>query len=409
MSHLQITNVGPVISADVNFKKCTLLIGEQGTGKSTIAKLFSLFTWLEKGLLRHTITAAEVVKNNRFRNKYAAYHNLQSYIADDSHIRYAGEYYTFDYSSARLTITPNAQRCPLYTAKVMYIPAERNLLSVVESSKIQSGLSAPMQTLMEELNKAKAHYAKGVGLPLAGINFTYDRLNKASWIVGKRADGKAYRTALNEAASGYQSLLPLSLVSHYLAEVVVKNNAETIDYDSLNRLRQEVDNIMADTAISDSVKTAMLRTLSARYSYSELVNVVEEMEQNLYPESQRLVLFDLLKICNELERNKLVLTTHSPYLVNYMTLAVKAAQLDERIPQSSVSLKQALHDLVPRECMTRAADLAIYELRDGYATLLPNVEGLPSDANSLNQQLMDTNNLFDHLLDIEEQISAAQP
>lgn len=33
---------------------------------------------------------------------------------------------------------------------------------------------------------------------------------------------------------------------------------------------------------------------------------------------------------NRLERNKLVLTTHSPYLVNYVTLVVKAAMIDSR-------------------------------------------------------------------------------
>ena len=31
--------------------KYTVLIGGQGTGKSTVAKLFSLFTWLEKALV----------------------------------------------------------------------------------------------------------------------------------------------------------------------------------------------------------------------------------------------------------------------------------------------------------------------------------------------------------------------
>lgn len=78
-------------------------------------------------------------------------------------------------------------------AKVMYVPAERNLLSVVEGSKLQSGLSESMQTLMEELNNAKVYYAKGVDLPIGGMNFTYDRLNKVSWINGKNANGRSLK------------------------------------------------------------------------------------------------------------------------------------------------------------------------------------------------------------------------
>lgn len=54
-----------------------------------------------------------------------------------------------------------------------------------------------------------------------------------------------------------------------------------------------------------------------------------------------------------------------------------------------------------------ASDLAIYELRDGEARLLENYDGIPSDSNYLNQQMAETNYLFDQLLDIEEQIQEA--
>jgi hypothetical protein len=32
------------------------LLGEQGTGKSTVAKIFSVFTWLEKSFVREYYT-----------------------------------------------------------------------------------------------------------------------------------------------------------------------------------------------------------------------------------------------------------------------------------------------------------------------------------------------------------------
>lgn len=68
----------------------------------------------------------------------------------------------------------------------------------------------------------------------------------------------------------------------------------------------------------------MLRNISSRFKYSRFVNIVEEMEQNLYPESQMNVLFDLLNDANKMDLNRLVLTTHSPYVINYLTLAAKA-------------------------------------------------------------------------------------
>ena len=348
-----------------------------------------------------------MIKYNRFKNKYAAYHNLKSYFSEQSYILYTGEQYVFEYENEHLDIRRNDSNGELNSAKVMYVPAERNLLSVVESGKLQSGLSESMQTLMEELNNAKVYYAKGVDLPIGGMNFTYDRLNKVSWINGKNANGREFKIALKEASSGYQSLMPMTLVCHYLSDLVLNSGAETMDYKEQQRLQQEVDKIMEDNKISDTVKNAMLRNISARYRYTENVNVVEEMEQNLYPESQKRVLFDLLSINNRLERNKLVLTTHSPYLVNYVTLVVKAAMIEPQIPADAVELKGSLYGIVPAESITNASDLAIYELRDGEARLLENYDGIPSDSNYLNQQMAETNYLFDQLLDIEEQIQEA--
>lgn len=48
--HLIVKSFGPVSDLDIYFKKVTLFIGDQGTGKSCIVKLFSMFKWVEKVL-----------------------------------------------------------------------------------------------------------------------------------------------------------------------------------------------------------------------------------------------------------------------------------------------------------------------------------------------------------------------
>ena len=45
---LIVKSFGPVKDLDIIFKKVTLFIGDQGTGKSCVAKLFSMFKWMEK-------------------------------------------------------------------------------------------------------------------------------------------------------------------------------------------------------------------------------------------------------------------------------------------------------------------------------------------------------------------------
>ena len=48
MNRLIIRNVGPVKSVDLRLNKVNMFIGPQGSGKSTIAKILSFCSWLEK-------------------------------------------------------------------------------------------------------------------------------------------------------------------------------------------------------------------------------------------------------------------------------------------------------------------------------------------------------------------------
>jgi hypothetical protein len=129
---------------------------------------------------------------------------------------------------------------------------------------------------------------------------------------------------------------------------------------------------------------------------------VEEPEQNLFPSSQRNLLNELLRYVNANDGNRLIMTTHSPYLINYMTLAVKANMVKAAISKEDSKIK--LYNIVPLESTVNAYDLVIYELdeRDGTIKKLPDYIGLPSDENYLNNSLEDSNELFAQLQEIEK-------
>ena len=58
MSKIRIKNFGPIkdgyLENDgwLDIKKVSVFIGNQGSGKSTVAKLISSFMWLEKSIIR---------------------------------------------------------------------------------------------------------------------------------------------------------------------------------------------------------------------------------------------------------------------------------------------------------------------------------------------------------------------
>lgn len=97
----------------------------------------------------------------------------------------------------------------------MYIPAERNFLSYVQTPQELKLSSEALRSFLVEFDKAK-HQIKGrMNLPLERAQLEYDRLNDMLNI-----KGKDYKLKLREASSGFQSLVPLHLLSNYLSKRV---------------------------------------------------------------------------------------------------------------------------------------------------------------------------------------------
>ena len=65
-------------------------IGNQGSGKSTVAKLISVFMWLEKALIRGDIKAP--VSHVDFIELFS-FHRVQDYLEPNSEIEYIGNNY----------------------------------------------------------------------------------------------------------------------------------------------------------------------------------------------------------------------------------------------------------------------------------------------------------------------------
>jgi len=212
---------------------------------------------------------------------------------------------------------------------------------------------------------------------------------------------------LTESSSGFQSLVPLYLVSEYLSKGV-KEKSGNIDggmsSEEIERFKELAFEIYLNDNLTEEQRRAAISAISYKFNKTAFINIVEEPEQNLYPISQQQILNSLLKFNNMSMNNKLIMTTHSPYLINYLTLAVKADNLKEKV--NSESLKTKLNDVVPLDSTVNSNDLVIYELEEieGSISKLKNFEGIPSDKNFLNLLLGKGNQQFDSLLEIEEEL-----
>jgi predicted ATPase len=406
MNRVKITNFGPIRSGFrenggfIDINKFTVFIGNQGTGKSSIAKLISTLKWLEKSLHRREITEKYATSYNRFVNNYCSYQNLKSYFSPETEIEYQGNSYHISYKEGRLTLDPQ-ENAGYVVPKIMYVPAERNFLSVASQPRNVKGLSQSLFTFLEELERSQQELSERLKLPVGDVEFEFDKLNKISNIVG--AD---YKIKLSEASSGFQSFVPLFLVSRNLALSIDKegdHSKKEISVEEQRKLQSEIENIFANDNLSEEVKQAALQVLSSKYRNHCFVNIVEEIELNLFPESQRQVLYKLVELANYTKENQLILTTHSPYIIDYLTLEIKGASVWQRVSSSSnLDTLKKLEAIVPSKACIPADKIIIYQLtNEGSIEKLPDYNGLPSDENYLNSSLSTTNQWFSDLIDLE--------
>ena len=430
MAKLKIKNFGPIKNGYsqndgyLEISPITVICGNQATGKSTIAKLYSSFVWLEK-----KIDSGELPKitTKSFFVSLLAYHKIDSYLKKDSEIECIGDSCVFTYIDSKIKITWN-KNASYIRPKVVYIPAERNFCTSLSQASSIKGLAKDTFDFLSDYMIAAASLKKSTyKLPLNGYEYRYDEKTNTSYI-GDSKEG--YEIDITNASSGLQSLSPMALTSGYYSQLISDNGVENtvFSFDQEKRWKEGMNKIgrqynmperslqfLSDALMMYKNKTqgvVKVETEQEKKIYewliriinSRLVNVVEEPEQNLYPESQSEILFYLLQCFNaqsynttERIENQLLITTHSPYIFSYLTLSAKAAELLTK----GVSAEK-IAKIIPVASAVAGEKISIYETKaDGTIQLLEPYENLPSDENELNILLNDSNETFSKLLDLE--------
>lgn len=408
MARIRIKEFGPIKEGlqendgFIDIRKVTVFIGEQGSGKSSVAKLISTFTWMEKALVRGDLPKKKAVRKGYFSARLQ-YHRLQAYQRAQTEIEYDGEAYRLYYANGKLEVTrksAGAYQLP----QVIYAPAERNFIAYVSKPKALKMTSPALLEFVDAYDRAKEAMNGGVDLP---INQTTAIYNKARGVVQLRGPGLDKPLDLNDASSGFQSLVPLYLVTRYLCRSIKRKDAvdasEQMSAGENERFRKDVESIWANEHFTDEQRRVALSALAAKFNKSALVNIVEEPEQNLFPVSQWEILRSLLQF-NE-GHNKLVITTHSPYMIAYLSLCIQAQSLYEKIGGRK-ELQDQVEKIVPKHAFLKDDDSFFYQLKSrGTLERIPEFGGVPSDSNYLNQSLRDANIDFDRLLEIEQEFN----
>ena len=381
---LVVRNFGPITNLDIEFRRLTLFIGDQGSGKSTLSKLLTIcrdMNWWSQLL--------ENAESDDVKKPFNDF-GINEYFMDDTYINYTMQGLAIKYDNEAFSIVSNdinkddIKNYFLYLNKklgygqdseqtdkddaskafldsiarmILYNPAERNLvgnLSEATASLWSAGIPLPKPLLeyMGLFERATKFFPR-YEIPVFKVNFVKkDNKNMIE------LSGKDKLISLSASSSGLQSAIPMLMVIDYALR--------TNSFDSF---------------------------------------VIEEPEQNLFPKNQFEMLgFVTSKLWHPAQRRQFIITTHSPYLLsslNVLMLAYKLQHIEE--------VREEAEKIIVPGYTVNPDDVAVYSLDPDpesevyFKSLISEKTGLVSvnELDSVSEIIGDD---FDRLYDLYRQV-----
>ena len=358
MRHLIIKNIGPVKEAEIELKRFNFIIGPQSSGKSTVAKILSTCSWIEKEAAT-TMNENVIADADSFVSLMEDFHKMIDYFDDDSEIEYETDVVIIILKGTEFQIRLKNQE--LYRReKICYIPSERNAVTLPELQGFEFGQTNLRSFLFDWYN-AREFYGEENKADILnlGVRYYYDPSEQKYKDRIEHVNGKTYKIPLGSASSGLQSVVPLQIMMQYYTNQYFNTFAEKTSFDSDTKTRMIQNRVVDKYVLSvvypgfDPKKRNELikeqndrihegnpeaRALLEKYR-EELERltvpvrtsfVVEEPEQNLYPFTQIDLLEAIVELCSNERGHGCTITTHSPFILNYLNVLIE--RFNKNIP-----------------------------------------------------------------------------
>lgn len=401
---LTIRNIGPIKEMkEINLNRINVFMGPQSSGKSTIAKIISFCTWVEKDVATSQSLSEYQSNKKYFKERIESFHKIKGYFKPTSYIYYKSEVVEIKWENEECSISW-INRYAYKRSKIAYIPSERNMVILPEARKSEFG-PTNIRSFLFDWFEARKRYSKENKLSVLnlGINYYYLEGNEEDHVKGYDSDHDEYDILLSHASSGLQSITPLIAMIEYLAKWIYDEDSISFDQDER---RQRVNRFLAREIV---IKPYYKKAFSSKEEYYEAVKafnnklhekdneatkyfnkykmisenlfrthnsqfIIEEPEQNLFPETQRDLVYYLLHECFDKEGNRLTLTTHSPYVLYALNNCMMAGLVCDKMDEKD------LQNLKCRQSKIDPKYVSIYEIRDGYVNdPIQGEDGLISD------------------------------
>lgn len=418
MKHLIIKHIGPIHKVDIELQRINLLIGEQSSGKSTINKIACYCSWVEKEI-SIAQSASYFAENGNFESRLAKFHKLEGFFTPETYIEYETDVMWFSFSKKHEAFHYGwKDQWNYIRSKTIYIPAERNIVATIPNWFDVKLKENNIRSFMSDWEEARNYYSgRSTDILNLGVQYTFDKdTRKDSVLIAKDQS-----LDFTNVSSGLQSLIPLWVLLKYVTEGVYNGekkdsvaieyqNRKLIDtiYYAISNARRTIHSYAIVSDVADIVRIGhrdypfeeeqqvqKFQQTTQNFIYPHFSNIfLEEPEENLYPLTQRDLVFNIAALMNGDRSHNVFLTTHSPYILTSLNNLLYASNVGKR-------KKEQVHKVIPVKYWVQPEDVGAWFVKNGTVTSIMDKKLKQIKAEKIDEASRGLNRDFDKLLDIE--------
>jgi predicted ATPase len=380
MDRLIVKNFGPLKDVDIELNKINLFIGENGSGKSVLAKLVTIFTDKNNW------------KNNEILIKIEEFDI--SFITEETFIK--------------LNINDDVNRSiSLENKKIVFGDLFQELNQVIKQNELNK---QKIDALVNQIKELPIEMKQTIEFAM----IDYMRVNKklsSQYIPAERS----FLSFISKSLSSFiVSDIPLAKFFLRFSSEFEKAgnelkeleflNVKYINGDGLDRHKIYFNNkdYLPLAQSSSGIQSALPLYLTVKY-FSEKYGsiIIEEPEQNLFPKAQTETIKYIIEQISE--ENSLLIMTHSPYVLstfNNLIFSHKVAQMSEKT-------KEQVKEFIKEEQWINPDNFSAYYLENGVARSIKSSRGMISD-NEIDDISDEMGDEFDTLMEIYREFKYAK-
>lgn len=418
MQTIEIKNFGPVKNAKIDIKRLLVLIGEQASGKSTIAKLIYFFKSLsddfftefyqsERENMNMTMDLIIPIREKFYDFFGSTFHlsdfEVTFYYSEDKWLKLSLNQYKKLYPEFSTKFFTPKKRTQLQSAKNMLIGIDKdieNSNNVRTKLALEQNKMTYIQSLSTTINHIFENKQNDSLFVIAGRNATvgytdffekmlFSDIQKSIDVKGKQAFQKKEQTIdetlmlrFMERVSRVKSLLAKYgnleglinetdgdkrnhlLLANDLINKILRGKYENDSYGEKIKMNEE--GVYVYLRNASSGQQECIRILQdifvSIYEGNNVLRIIEEPEAHLFPVSQKYTLELLSLLLYSNCDNQLIITTHSPYVLTVLNNLLFAS----RVIDKNSSLKEEVSAIIPESFHLRPEDFSAYAIGDSF-------------------------------------------